>query len=185
MSSPQTPFTSATPYASPQDFLNRYDVRTVGQLLNDSDTSPALTQAQVLASAKLNALLMEASGDLEAAVIRGQRYTPTDLATIVSNAGVAKEWVVGLICAITAGKLCDRRFDRQEPPPPAKRADEILELLGQGQRIIPTQESAAAGFQIPQLAPPLPSGPCLVIEVARRYLGPLERTSFRPGGFSG
>lgn len=172
----QTPLTSATSYATNTDMTNRYDVRTLGDLLNDDDTRPRLSPSEVLASTKLTALSLQSSGEFEAACVAGNRYLPADIAAIISNAGAAKEFVVGLVCALNVGHLFDRRFNL-EMPKVAVQARETIELLRQGQRILPTQEAADAGMEVPQLdtSYALPDGRNLVIQEARRYLGPLQR----------
>ena len=67
-------------YASPQDLLDRYDARRVGDLATDSGTR--LTESQILADSKVSTCMEDASGALIAAIKRGNRYTDDDLSLL-------------------------------------------------------------------------------------------------------
>lgn len=160
------PLTSATSYATNAQFLDRYDVRTVADLLSDSDVT--LTTAAVTASTRLTALLRQASGDIEAACVAGLRYQPVDLNALLTNGGNGADFLIGLTCDLAMWKIMNRRPSpvATEPPGPAKMALATLDLLRDGKRILSFQESANAGVEI-DLAQPC----CTVTTQAARYFG--------------
>lgn len=70
-------------YASPEEFLSRYDARIFGDVVRDDDTQA--TPQELLVDPNLQAALDDASGDIEAACLFGERYTPDDLAGLTGN----------------------------------------------------------------------------------------------------
>lgn len=168
---PQTPLTSPYSYAQPSDMVDRYDVRTLGELLDDTDHP--LDLAGVLTSPKLVAILTSTAGEIESALVAGRRYEPDDLNALTGN---ALAYVVDLNCVLAMGRLLARRPDRFDPPAEVTAARETLQMLRDGLRIIPTEESAEAGYRNNRIAPSAP-GRELITDIAARYLGPL----YRPG----
>lgn len=158
----QTPLTSATPYATNADMIIAYDVRTLGQLLSDTNTS--LTSSQVANSSLLTTLLLRASGRIESACVAGRRYLPVDLNALT---GAAAEFLVDLTCDLCFGLVLKRRpILAQNPPEQVKDALMTLQALRGGDRIFPTEEAADAGMTITRLA-----DGCLVSHAAYRMLG--------------
>lgn len=164
---PLTPLTGSTSYASTSDFLIRYDVRTVGDLLSDTDVS--LSAGEVVSSTRLQALLDQASGEVETACSAGKRYQPDDLDALIDNGGNGAQYLIGLVCDLTMWKLMNRRPSpvATAPPGPAQSALDALQLLRGGERILAFEEAAEAGKQVRFLTQ---SG-CTITKVASRYFG--------------
>lgn len=139
-----TVISSLASYATVSQFLLRVDYRSVGRLLTDDDSSATPTQAQVLASATLPTLLLEASGWVEAACLRGGMYTGADLVSLAGTAG--GELLASLVSDLTLWRLFDRRPDRRsETPERCKVALETLDKLGRGELIFGLSKSADSG----------------------------------------
>lgn len=137
----QTVLTSATAYCSAAEFLNRYDRRTVAKLC--SDTGEAIVDGALEANTNLAAALAQASGRVESASLVGERYTPTDLASLTGNAAAH---LAGIVADLAYPILARRRpKENVEVPPQAKEAEEWLEALARGMRIFGFAEAAEAG----------------------------------------
>jgi phage gp36-like protein len=94
--------TNTQPYASVSDFLARYDRRTIGDLVSDTDDRETnLDNHPVLLSA-----LSDASGIVEAYCLAGGRYHSEDLASMTGNAA---SLLKRLVCDIAYLLLKDRR----------------------------------------------------------------------------
>src|SRR5262245_57392173 len=138
----QTVISGAAPYATVDDFLLRWDERTVARLLSIDGT--ALSHAQILASPKLAAFLKEASGEVEAGCLAGERYTVADLVALAGTNGGAE--LSGLVCDLAMWRLWDHRPDRQgKPPERALNARKKLDRLRAGDLIFPLAGAADAG----------------------------------------
>ena len=164
----ETPLTGSSAYASTTDMVTRYDVRTLGDLL--SDTNVRLTSAQVLASTVLTALLSSAAGDIEAAVVKSRRMLPEDLQALTGN---ALALLVDLNCRLAMVKTLARRplsFEVKANSPEGL-ALQKLDRLTEGDNIFPTSEAATAGMKVTR-AHTSPTSNDLV-SVARRYFGGL------------
>lgn len=131
-----------TPYCTSAQFVQRWDTRSVGRLL--SDTNTALTSTEVLASTLLAELLKEASGEVELGCFRGERYSIDDLVALVgTNAG---KKLAGLVADLTMWRLYDRRPDREGTVPPrCEAALKVLEQLADGELIFGLVNQGRAG----------------------------------------
>jgi hypothetical protein len=138
---------SLTSYASQDDMIVRFDVRTLGDLLADNNVR--LTSSQVQNSTVLAELLLQASGELETACIAGQRYLPADLSAL---RGASQSKLKGIVCSLAFQALMDRRPNiiAQEPKAIGK-AFELLNQLRQGERIFSLVESEQAGFTVERI----------------------------------
>lgn len=161
-----TPLTGSTSYATPTQFLDRYDVRTVGDLLSDTDVS--LSSGEVLTSTRLQALLDQASGEIETAAVAGLRYRPDDLDALITNGGNGAQYLVGLVCDLAMYKLMNRRPSpvATAPPGPAQAALDALQMLRDGERIFGFVEAGVAGMTVTKV-----SGQCSIVSSAQRYFG--------------
>jgi phage gp36-like protein len=114
-------------YATPSDLIQRYDVRSIGQLVSDDDTMQSgdelLTDPNVLAA------LDDASGRIDAACLIGQRYLPTDLANLTGNSAF---YLARLACQLAFTYLRRRRSIDGEELPEYEEAKEDLERLRTG-----------------------------------------------------
>src|SRR5690242_5903704 len=91
-------------YATNPDMLARYDARTVGDLVNDTDIRQ--TPDQLLTDANLTAALSDACGMVNTAAVVGQRYTPAELAALTGDdLNILKR----LVCDIAFVYLANRR----------------------------------------------------------------------------
>lgn len=131
-----------TAYATPADLIVRYDVRTLGDLC--SDDGNRVPQALLATNTKLEALLSTASGQINAAVMRGDRYTAADLASL---SGESQQYLVDLTCRIAFWLLWQRRpySDDQNRMEAKKSADEALELLRTGAQVFEIDTVIEAG----------------------------------------
>lgn len=145
---PQTPLTSALGYCTIAEFLNFADLRTVGDLVSDTDErETSLTNNDVLLAA-----IQRASGMVESAAVIGNRYLPSDLAALT---GSAQQLLIGLVADLVIGILYKRRPNKGDPPGSYKEALDMLQQLREGERIFPTQESADAGLPEHQIETPI------------------------------
>lgn len=143
----QTPASGVASYCSIAQFLVRADWNTIAQLLSDKPQSGVvtiLTLTEVEASTTLTAILQEASGYVEMACIKGERYSVADLVALAgTNAG---ETLAGLVADLALWRVYDRRPDRRaEMPERCQEAWAKLDLLAEGELIFPFTESAQAG----------------------------------------
>lgn len=139
----KTVTSGSTAYCTAAQMVARYDTRSLGQLLSDSNTV-ALTADEVLASTKLAAFLKEASGQVEAAALFGEKYTAADLAALSGTNG--GETLAGLVADLTMWRIWDRRPDKNGPlPKRCEFAFAMLEQLRAGDRIFGFQQTVEAG----------------------------------------
>lgn len=141
-----TPVSGAAAYCTVAQFLQSYDVRTVGQLLSDTNVAYTVTDINNIGSTAnltLLALLQKASGMLESACLLGNRYAPADLSGLTGNSA---QFLAGLVADLAMWLLWNRRPDRKTPiPAQASVALDWLESLRTGDRIFGTQEAMNAG----------------------------------------
>lgn len=175
-----TDISSATSYATAAQAVQRHDVRQWGDLLSDDNARVAA--ADVLTNTTLAALLKEASGMVEMACLRGERYTPTDLGETLS--GVSKEMLVGLVCELAFWKATVRRHPDRALQPSAIWALQTLDALADGKAIFSLEEVAEAGVQDDDF---MTDGDWqrlnLATDQARRYFG--RRAKWQVPGPSG
>ena len=168
-----TPSSGSAPYATASDFAERYDIRTIGDLL--SDLGARLPSGQVLTSSRLTYLLMQASGQVEAAAMAGKRYTTDDLAALTGN---SKEYLKGIVCDLVIWILLGRRPTREGGVPEiVKGALEALELIRHGQRIFGFTEVQDAGKNVIVADTP----PDLLTSRGRRLFGDLTGSNDHAG----
>lgn len=168
-----TPNSAATSYATPADMLVFYDIRPVADLVNDTGVrtggSPNPSPATVEASPILQNALDRASGFMEAACLRSDRYTVLDLQSLT---GVSLQFLKGIVCDLAMGLLYRRRPDKGKPPAAYGEALKWLEELASGERIFAFAEVEAAN--LPLATVDTPAQICqrgLVAQEAFRYFG--------------
>lgn len=98
-------------YAAASDLINYKDARHLGDLCSDDGTRVA--SGSLSGDAKITAALDAASGEIEAALLQGKRYTAADLAALTGN---SLAYLKKLTCDIAFWILWDRK--------PAYRPDE-------------------------------------------------------------
>jgi len=129
--------------ASPQDMIDRYDVRTLGDLVSDSTRT---TEINLSSDEKMLTALESATGELIAACFKGKRYSFEDLNGLTESSGA---YLRDLICRIAFWKLWQRKpwSDRYEQARAAaeKSSNEALEMLRSGQQVFDVEATKDAG----------------------------------------
>lgn len=136
----KTVLTSATSYLPASEVAVRHDVRILGDLLGD--LGARLDAAAVAASANLAAILLDASGIVESACLRGGRYTPVDLQALT---GAGLRFLYRLMDGLVFSMCWERRYPEKELPAWCEFSLKALEMLEAGERIFSFQETADAG----------------------------------------
>jgi hypothetical protein len=176
-----TPNSSPVTYCPVAEFLKRVDLRTVGDWA--SDTGARIPAVSLPTNANVLAALLDASGMVESAVIKSERYQPSDILRLIGldpagnplvgftpTAGTA--YVYHLVTRIAEGLLWRRRPDISPFPPTFDWAMEELEALKLGGKILPfveTQEAGVPGHHVELETDVLARN--LVITQARRFFG--------------
>lgn len=121
------------PYATAADFVQRFDERTVKDLVSDSG-APA---SDLTSNTTLAALLSEASGRVNAAIRAGAVYTQDNLASLIAQEDEDTAMLVGVTCDIAMALLLRRRPERFEASMQLlKQIDtDFLDPLRRGERI--------------------------------------------------
>jgi phage gp36-like protein len=131
------------PYAAGTDFVARYDVRLIGDLI--SDTGTQVPAASVPDNPNLLAALTDASSAIDAAVFVGNRYTPAQMASLSATAAA---FLTRLTCDLALVYLKRRRgrFDAEKDAALLKEVNETLDALRKGDDLLllSTQTEAAA-----------------------------------------
>lgn len=129
--------------ADADDMINRYDVRTLGDLVSDGDR---VGEAYLPTDPKMLAALETASGEVIAACYKGNRYLPADLTGLT---GSSAEYLKDLVCRIAFWVLWRRKpwSDRYEKlrDSAEKSATAALDLLRTGQNVFDVAETKEAG----------------------------------------
>lgn len=138
-----------TVYATPNDMLARYDSRLIGDLVSDSgvqDPNPAN-------NSNLQALLEDASGQIDAAVYVGDRYTPAQMATLSDQAAA---FVRRLCCDLTLIYLKRRRgrYDPEKDGALQKEVDQRMKGLRDGDNLLLLQDQTEAPASVIDLVRP-------------------------------
>jgi len=138
-------------YAQNSDFLVRYDVRTVADLL--SDTGAPVAPSQVSTNAVLTAILGDASADIDAAVFRGNRYTPAQLTSL---SGTSAQLLIRLTSDMAMLYLKRRRgkFNAEADGEWAKDIESKLESLRNGENYLMLEDQTEAIASTEQLDQP-------------------------------
>lgn len=136
-------------YAAPSDLVARYDVRTVGNLC--SDNGVVVSPANLATDPNLLAVLADASGEIDAALLQGQRYTTADLAGLTGN---SLAYLKRLACKIAMGLLWERRpyLEDDNKDAALKAARDSLEKLRKGENIFDVTAVKDAG--VPSIVTP-------------------------------
>lgn len=119
-------------YATPADFLQRYDWRDVGDLVSDS--SEQISPNDQLTNPILLQILQDASGDVEAALLRAGRYKTTDLTGLTGNPLALLKRIT---CEIAIAYLFERRplFNVERMEQYQKFREGHLKRLASGENI--------------------------------------------------
>jgi phage gp36-like protein len=135
-------------YATPADLMARFDARTLGQLVRDD--SRQATETELRESIVVQAALDDASGEIDAALIVGGRYKPSQLAELTGN---AKSYLVRIACWIAMRHLWGRRPYLEDPAKDEaeNQARKALASLRKGEAIFILDEDDAVTNSMPAL----------------------------------
>lgn len=130
-------------YATATDYLARYDARVAGDLVDDNEDQQSASD--LLTDDVLQAMLDDASGDIEAALGVGGLYTPTDLAALTGNAA---KHLIRICCDIAHVYLLRRRglIPTDEHKAAIELAEAHLERLRSGQNVFNIANREDAGI---------------------------------------
>jgi phage gp36-like protein len=133
-------------YADASDFLKRVDARTTGNLVSDSGTRKTATE--LLSDENLQTALDDASGEIDAHVLQGQRYTTADLAELT---GHSLAYLKRLNCMVALALLWERRpyndaDDGVAAEQAATQARKALDRLKRGEEIFDVEKVKTAGL---------------------------------------
>jgi hypothetical protein len=170
---PLTPNSTTVAYAQPTDLFNYYDLRTIADLVNDQGVrtggSPNPNPSTLALNPVLLANGMRASGLLESACMRSNRYAVSDLSAVN---GASQQFLIGLVCDLWMGLLYRRRPDKGKPPASYGEALKWLEQLADGEAIFSFAETEAAGLPLATVDTPYQIWErSLVAQEAFRYFG--------------
>lgn len=137
-------------HATVDDLLKRYDLRRIGDLVNDNDTratSTDLNNASSPAGAVVQTALSDASGMINSAILAGKRYKLTDF---INMSDESKALLKRLCCDLAYAFLVSRRgygaTDLEAMTSRAKESEMILEQLRQGERLFEVEENQNAAL---------------------------------------
>ena len=139
------------PYATGDEFLKRYDVRLIGDLVRDDGTQePA---GSLPANTVLLAVLEDASAAVDAAVFVGNRYTPAQMASLSETAAA---FVRRLVCDLALIYLKRRRgrFDQDRDAALLKEVNATLDSLRQGEDLLLLESQSSATASTIELVRP-------------------------------
>jgi len=127
-------------YASSTDLTARYDERDIADLASDSGTP----ESDLANSAIVQAALDDASGDVDAALLKGGRYTATQLSGLTGNS-LAK--LKRITCEIAMHYLMERRpdFSPERAEQLEIRRKRHLERLRKGEDVFGLDPAIEAG----------------------------------------
>lgn len=148
------------------------------------DTGQTESGSALLTDPRFQDLLNEGAGYIESYCLRGGRYTPNDLATVLQ--GVSARMLIGLNAKVSFWLAKSRRNPDAPLPPSCILAMQTLEALGEGKEIFSLQEVVNAG--LPKTA--VMSGSdydtlTLASDVASRYFGRRSKWIAANGGLAG
>jgi phage gp36-like protein len=96
-----------TAYATAADLIDRHDSTLIGELIRDDHETSS--PSEIEDSSVVEAVLVDASGQVEAAMLCGNRYSPEQLSDLEGNSlGLLKK----IVCLIALAELLDRRPGR-------------------------------------------------------------------------
>jgi phage gp36-like protein len=168
------------PYAASSDILARYDARRVGELVRDDATRAS--PSELATDPVLTALLADASAIVDSAALAGGRYSADDLSALAADP-VGGPLLVRLVCDLAFGLLVSRRgapaSDVDALAPRYKAANDVLEALRNGGRVLDVAGAIAAGQPVNTQ---VDSDVTLVTQFASRLFGEALDYTLPPKG---
>lgn len=130
-------------YATGADLIDRYDVDLIGDL--STDDRETQDRAAVATNGKVLSALEEASGEVDAALLAGGRYSVEQLEGLGSK---ATAYLKAIVCALAMRSLHERRpgaADKETMERLVSRATDALKKLRSGENVFGLDEHIAAG----------------------------------------
>jgi len=130
-------------YADVSDLLKRYDARTIGNLAGDEGVRISVddlpTDANVLAA------LEDASGEIDAALLQGKRYTTDELSSLTGN---SLAYLKRITCKIAFWLLWERRPWLEDDVKESAREDarKAIDRLRRGENVFDLDPQIEAGL---------------------------------------
>ncbi len=130
-----------TAYATPTDMIDRFDERTLKQLVAD-DNTPATS---LTSDGKMLAALDDATGAMKSALFVGNQYKPEDLESLTAE---SQSYRKRLCCEIALSYLIRRRPEKygKASREIQENVDAILEQFRSGVRVFEIDANRAAGL---------------------------------------
>jgi phage gp36-like protein len=131
-------------YATPADFIERYDVRPTGDLV--ADDGVAIPPSELDTNTKLLTALEDASGEIEAALMAGGRYSTQQLTGLTGN---SLAYLKRLTCELARIDLLERRMElgnADEFTKFTKLTYDKLERLRKGENLFNLPEVVSANL---------------------------------------
>ena len=130
-------------YATGADLISRYDIDLIGDLATDErvtqDRGDVATDPHVLTA------LEDASGEVDAALLSGGRYTAVQLASLT---GTSVNYLKAIVCGLAMAALHERRpeaVDEKLIKRLTKRATDAILALRRGDNVFGLQDQVNAG----------------------------------------
>lgn len=130
-------------YATGDDLIARYDIDLIGDLASDDretqDRNDIADHPHVLTA------LEDASGEVDAALLAGSRYTAEQLTTLT---GASANYLKSIVCGLAMAALHERRpesVDAQTIERITQRARDAILSLRRGDNVFGLQEHIDAG----------------------------------------
>lgn len=130
------------PYATPADLMARFDMNDIGQLC--SDDKRAVSAIDLPGNYICLTALNDASGEVDGALMVGNRYNALDLATLTDNSTFK---LIRVCCDIAMAYLINRRpgWNPEKSKAIREAAEMHLERLRKGENTFNIQASMDAG----------------------------------------
>lgn len=143
-----TPASAQDPYCTGDQAVQFFDVDLWGDLLSDSGTQ--LTPGQVQQSDALRSMLMEASGDIEEALMCGGRYRPADLQALQAAGAAGAMKLAKMTATLAFWSATQKRYPQAVMGEAVLRTFDSLERLRSGESIFAFAEVQTAGVSTVQ-----------------------------------
>lgn len=129
-------------YASGANLLERYDARDIGDLVADDGTQ--ITAVNIPTNTNVLAALNDASGEIDAALMVGNRYAASELSGLTGN---SQYHLIRMTCDIAMARIMGRRPGRDIEKLKAmmELAESHLERLRNGENVFNLADQKDAG----------------------------------------
>ena len=132
--------TSMAAYALSENMIERFDERTLKELVVDDN----IAETSLGGNAKMIAALNDATGAIDSALLVGNMYSSADLDSLT---GESKDYLRRITCEIAMSYLIRRRPEKygKASKEMKESVEEILERFRKGDRVFDIDVKKAAG----------------------------------------